>query len=145
MARKINNVDDLEIAIKPLLEDLVNKMADTVYQILNYFLYKYYQSYSPVFYHRSKDFLHSAIKTKAKVTKHKAEAYVYIDYDSLDNYGVSGYQVVAWANEGLHGGQSLGHSTPRVWDDTMGQTVDNGMLLKEAMQYLRSRGITVHT
>lgn len=36
-----------------------------------------------------------------------------------------------------------GSNTPHVWDDTMRETVDNGELLKLAVEYLRSKGISV--
>ena len=73
----------------------------------------------------------------------KCIAYVYIDYDAMDNYiNATGFQVVTWANEGLHGGMSVSHK-PHVWDDTIKQTIDNGSLLKGAIQYLKAKGFTV--
>ena len=47
------------------------------------------------------------------------------------------------ANQGLHGGLNTGSNTPHVWDDTMDNTVNNGELLKLAVEYLRSKGISV--
>lgn len=70
-------------------------------------------------------------------------AYVYIDYDSMNRYvNATGYQVAEWANKGLHGGLSVSHK-PHVWDDTMDETVNNGTLLKMAMEYLKSKGFSV--
>jgi len=72
---------------------------------MNYFLQEYYNSYDPVYYRRSYDFLHSAIKTEAKVVGNKVVASVYIDTDSMDNYyEATGEEVATWANQGTHGG-----------------------------------------
>ena len=71
------------------------------------------------------------------------KASVYIDYDSMNNYvNATGYQAAKWANEGKHGGIEVSHK-PRVWDDTLDETVNNGELLKMAIQYLKSKGISV--
>lgn len=72
------------------------------------------------------------------------EAYVYIDYKSMNNYKkVSGLQVATWGNEGLHGGMNVGNNTPHVWDYTIDETINNGELLRMAIDYLRSKGFTV--
>jgi len=143
VARHINNMDELEKALLPTMTKMVDGMATKVYETLNYFLQEYYSSYSPKSYRRQYDFLRSAVKVEPKIVRGKVIASVYIDYESLDNYkNASGYQVVNWANQGLHGGLDVGDNTPHVWDDTV-EAVDNGTLLKLAIQYLKSRGISV--
>ena len=143
MARNINNMQDLERALQPVLVKMVDKMADKVYETLNYFLYDYYTGWTPDSYQRTKDFLYSAVKVDARPYKNGARASVYIDYDSMNNYvNATGYEVARWANEGLHGGIATSHE-PHVWDDTMDETVNNGELLKLAIQYLKSKGISV--
>ena len=140
----ISTMDDLQNTIMSDINRMVDTLAERVYQTLNYFLKKYYDSYSPISYRRMYDYLHSAIKVDSRMKGNKAEAYVYIDYESMKNYKkVSGLQVAIWANEGLHGGMPLGEDTPHVWDDTIDETVKNGELLKAAIQYLKSRGIMV--
>ena len=144
MARVINNMDELEIVLKPMLKEMVNKMANRVYETLNFFLQQYYDSYNPIYYRRQYDFLRSAVKVDARIVRGKAAAYVYIDTGSMDNYyEATGKQVATWANEGLHGGKNLASNTPHVWDATMANTVDNGALLKDAIAYLKSQGFTV--
>ena len=54
----------------------------------------------------------------------------------------TGYQVAKWANEGLHGGLEVSHK-PHVWDDTINSTINNNSLLELAVEYLKSRGISV--
>ena len=84
------------------------------------------------------------MKVEPKIKGNKVTASVYIDTNSMDNYyNATGSQVAQWANQGLHGGLDTGSKTPRVWDDTMRETVENGELLRLAVEYLRSRGISV--
>lgn len=136
---------ELAKALQPALLKMTDQLADRVYENLNYFLLDYYEGYDPVSYQRTKDFLYSAVKVEAKPYKGGVKASVYIDYDSLTGYrNVSGYQVAKWANEGLHGGIEVDHK-PHVWNDTMRETVDNGELLRLAIDYLKSKGFSVRT
>ena len=140
---KINNINGLEKAFQPIMIGLVNQLADEVYNTLNEFLHDYYSRWRPEIYQRTEDFLRSAVKTEAKMDRGKCVAYVYIDYESMNNYaGVTGYQVATWANEGLHGGLSVSHE-PHVWNDTIDNTINNGNLLKSAIAYLKSKGFSV--
>lgn len=144
MRKRVNNIDELTAALMPVMSGLADELAERVYETLNYFLQEYYKSYNPVSYRRTYDFLRSAVKVEPKVKGNCVEAAVYIDYKSMDNYyDASGYEVAVWANKGLHGGLEIEGSTPHVWDDTMENTVDNGELLRLAVQYLKSRGFSV--
>lgn len=144
MKKHIGNMKDLEKALMPIMVKMVDELAERVYETLNYFLQEYYDSYDPVSYRRTKDFLYSAIKVEPKVVGNEVEASVYIDTDSMDNYyNATGEQVARWANQGTHGGMVTGGKTPRVWNDTMDETVNNGELLKLAVEYLRSKGFSV--
>lgn len=137
-------MNDLAIALQPTLKKMVDGMAQRVYETLNFFLQRYYDSYDPVFYRRQYDFLRSGFKVDARIVRGKAVASVYIDTDYMSNYyGVSGEQATTWANEGLHGGKNLGTNTPHVWDVTMANTVDNRALVRDAVAYLRSQGYIV--
>ena len=143
MAKHVSNMAELAKALMPTMTKMVDVLAERVYETLNYFLQDYYSGYNPSSYQRTKDLLYSAVKVDAKPYKDGVKASVYIDYDALNNYrGATGYQVVKWANEGLHGGMEVDHK-PRVWDDTMDETVNNGELLKLAVEYLRKQGISV--
>lgn len=144
MARSINNMKDLEKALQPVLLGMADELSERVYQTLNYFLQEYYNSYSPKSYRRQFDFLRSSVKVKSKMSGNKAVASVYIDTDAMDDYyNATGYQVADWANRGLHGGLDTGGNTPHVWDDTLDKTVNGGELLRLAVDYLKSKGITV--
>lgn len=143
MAIHVKNMKELNKALQPVMKGMVDKMAERVYETLNYFLLDYYAGYEPSSYQRTKDFLFSAVKIDAHPYRGGVRASVYIDYDALDDYrGVSGYQVVKWSNEGSHGGMEVDHK-PHVWDDTMRETLDNGELLRLALEYLKSKGFSV--
>lgn len=143
MAVHIKNMKELNKALQPVMMGMVNKMAERVYETLNYFLLDYYAGYDPSSYQRTKDFLYSVVKVDAHPYKGGVRASVYIDTDAMNSYqNVSGYQVAQWANEGLHGGIEVDHK-PHVWDDTMRETIGNGELLKLAMDYLKSKGFSV--
>ena len=140
MAIHINNIDELEKALQPTMQKMVDGMTNRVYQTLNFFLQMYYNSYDPIYYRRQYDFLRSGFKVDARIVRGKAVASVYIDVDYMSNYyGVTGQQVATWAN----GGKNLASTTPRVWDETIANTVDNGAFLRDAVDYLRSQGFTV--
>ena len=139
-------MDQLQAALMPAMTRMVDELAERVYETLNYFLQEYYNSYDPKSYRRQYDFLRSAVKVEPKITGSRVIASVYTDTDYMDNYyNASGYQVALWANKGLHGGLHTGNNTPHVWDDTMKETVDNGELLKLAIDYLKSEGFSVST
>ena len=144
MVKFISNMNQLQAALMPTMTQMVDVLANRAYETLNYFLQEYYNSYDPKSYRRQYDYLRSAIKVKPKIQGNKVTAFVYIDTESMDNYyNATGYQVAEWANKGLHGGLDTGSDTPHVWDDTMDQTVNNGELLRLAVDYLKSKGFSV--
>ena len=144
MAKHMKNMDELAKALQPVMLGMVDELAERVYKTLNYFLQEYYNSYDPKSYRRQYDFLRSAVKVKPKVMGNKVVASVYIDTDSMDSYyNATGEQVASWANQGLHGGLDTGNNTPHVWNDTIKTTVENGELLKLAMDYLKKKGFSV--
>ena len=144
MAKHIRNMDELQKALQPVMMGMVDELAERVYETLNYFLQEYYNSYTPMYYRRQYDFLQSAVKVKPQIKGNKVVASVYIDTDYMDNYyNATGEQVATWANQGLHGGSIQGNNTPHVWDDTIDETVNNGELLKLAVEYLKNKGISV--
>ncbi len=144
MVKHISNMNQLQAALMPIMVKMVDELAERVYETLNYFLQEYYNSYDPKSYQRQYDFLRSAVKVEPKIKGSKVTASIYIDTESMDNYyNATGAQVAQWANQGLHGGLNTGGNTPHVWDDTMDETVNNGELLKLAVEYLRSKGFSV--
>lgn len=144
MAKHIRNMDELQAALMPEIKNMMGVLTDRVYETLNHFLQEYYDSYEPKSYQRRYDFLCSAVKVEPKIVGNRVIASVYIDIYAMDDYyNATGKQVATWANKGLHGGQDLGNNTPHVWNDMMDETVNNGELLKLAVEYLREKGILV--
>ena len=136
-------MNDLQKALQPVMTKMVDQLAERVYETLNHFLNDYYTGWTPNSYRRTEAFLRSAVKVDARPYKGGVKASVYIDYNSMDDYvNATGYQVAEWANTGLHGGLSVSHK-PRVWDDTLDNTINNGCILNLSIQYLRSQGIPV--
>lgn len=143
MAKHISNMNQLQKALQPVMKNMVDKLADRVYETLNYYLNDYYIGWTPESYRRTEAFLRSAVKVDAYPDKGGVRACVYIDYNSMDDYvDATGYQVAAFANEGTHGGLSVNHE-PHVWDDTIDATINNGSLIELAVKYLRSQGMPV--
>ena len=143
MAIRISNMNQLQKALQPVMKNMVDKLADRVYETLNYYLNDYYIGWTPESYRRTEAFLRSAVKVDAYPDKGGVRACVYIDYNSMDDYvDATGYQVAAFANEGTHGGLSVNHE-PHVWDDTIDATINNGSLIELAVKYLRSQGMPV--
>ena len=139
MTKHISNMNQLQAALMPTMVKMVDELTERVYETLNYFLQGYYNSYDPKSYRRQYDFLRSAVKVEPKIKGSKVTASVYIDTEYMDNYyNATGVQVAQWGNQGLHGGLNTNSKTPHVWDDTVDNTVNNGKLLKLAVDYLRS-------
>ncbi len=78
MANRVSNIEELSAALMPTMEVMVAKMADRVYQTLNYFLQSYYNSYDLTSYRRQYDFLRSAVKVEPRRIGNRVVASVYI-------------------------------------------------------------------
>lgn len=144
MVKRISSMNELQKELISAIAKMVNTLAEKVYETLNYFLQEYYDDYDPKSYRRQYDFLRSAVKVESKIKRNKVVASVYIDTDSMNNYyDATGEQVARLANQGTHGCMVTGIKTPRVWDDTMDETVNNGELLRLAIEYLKSKGFSV--
>lgn len=86
MAVHVKNMKELNKALQPVMKGMVDKMAERVYETLNYFLEDYYAGYDPVSYQRTKDLLYSAVKVDAHPYKGGVRASVYIDTDAMNSY-----------------------------------------------------------
>ena len=143
MAKHVRNMNELQKALQPTMIKMVDKLAQRVYETLNYFMSDYYTGWTPESYRRTEAFLRSAVKVDAYPDKGGVKASVYIDYESMNNYvDATGFEVATFANTGTHGGLSVNHK-PHVWQDTIDNTVNNGELLKLAVDYLKSKGFSV--
>jgi hypothetical protein len=134
---------DLEKFMLEHCKQLCEYATNEVYETINYFLNQYYIEWTPSHYQRTEEFLRSAFKTELKRVGNGYQAVVGIDYESLDNYKeATGFDVVVFANQGLHGGLDVDTNT-HVWDDSIDSTIESGQLLADCIIFLKSRGLTV--
>lgn len=136
------NSKDLENYLKLKAKQVCDYASNIVYEAINYYLNQYYQEWTPASYIRTEQLLRSAFKTKATFTGNSWNAEVGIDYDSLDYIDAEGYNVVNFANSGLHGGLEVGTDT-HIYDDAIDKTIRNGQLLDDIIKYIQGKGITV--
>ena len=116
--------------------------GNELFEAINYFLAQYYNEWEGD-YQRTYDLLHSAFKTEVKKVGNGYQVEVGIDYESLDNYeNATGFQVVTWANQALHGSIDVGTNT-HVWDDAMDSTINSGQLLADCIMFLKGKGFTI--
>jgi hypothetical protein len=144
MATRTGGKKELEQFLLEQCRQLCEFAANEVYEAINYFIAQYYsEDWDNRSYQRTEAFLRSAFKTEVKKVGNGYQAVVGIDYESLNEYeNATGFQVVKWSNEGLHGGIDVGTNT-HVWDDAMDSTINSGQLLSDCIKYLRSKGLTI--
>lgn len=143
MATKIGGKKELEHYIAEQCKQLCEFAANEVYEAISYFLAQYYDEWSPSSYQRSYDLLHSAFKTEVKKNGKGYYVEVGIDYESLNNYeDATGWEVVNWSNQGLHGSLDVGTDT-RVYDDAIDSTITSGQLLADCILFLKGKGINI--
>jgi hypothetical protein len=144
----INNPEQFEAFLKNQAKTVCDFGTNEIYEAINYCLNQYYTEWTPDSYNRTEQLLRSAFKTTAKWNGNGFIAEVGIDFDSLDYDEATGFDVVSWANQsGIHGGldvSSEGADT-RVFDDAVDMTIRNGQLLRDVINLLKSKGITVIT
>lgn len=100
LKKQFSNINQLQKALQPVMKNMVNKLAERVYETLNYYLSDYYIGWMPESYSRTEAFLRSAVKVDAYPDKGGVRACVYIDSDSMGDYvNATGYQVATFANQ----------------------------------------------
>lgn len=140
---KVRNMAELEKVMLEQCKKLCEFASDEVHKAVDKYIKQYYSEWTPSVYERTYDFLGSAFKTDVVRKGNGYEAVVYIDYESLNKYkDDTGFQVVTWANQGLHGGLDVGTDTA-VWDDAIDETVRSGQLLNDCIEFLKKQGFNV--
>lgn len=149
------NKEQLENFLLKKCKTAVANTEKKVYKTIDGCLKKYYSEFEPKEYIRTKQLLHSLVKTDVKQVGKGYEAEVYFDESALDyqtgwveikstqETGAMGYatwgaeEVLDTAMHGTHGGYISG--TP-IWDKSMSILGDIRQLLK---QELISLGVIV--
>lgn len=107
---------------------------EKVFQIIDKVLAQWYREYDPVFYERTRQLLHSLVKSDIIPAANGYEAEVYFDASKLDysfkylngkkypHHGASGEDVLQAAMNGGHGasGWKIASVTTPVWDKSIG-------------------------
>ena len=126
-------------------EDSMKRAAELVQKIIHAHIEEYYAEYDPIRYERTEQFLHSCVTSDVYRRGDVFCVEIYIDYDHM-YYKISNpWQVVDWANRGLHGGydnKELGVSQPfsHFWDDAMEEIIpDKAMLIQNFIKWLEEK------
>lgn len=117
------NIKNIKEVQKTIENNLI-RSGELIQGIIREFIQIYYNEYEPEQYDRTEQFLNSC--TVSKIYK-KGDNYcidIYINFNNMYYKLSNPWQVVNWANRGLHGGYDnvqLGVSTPfsHFWDDAM--------------------------
>jgi len=146
--------------IKELKRDLVKKeliavkqAQEYVYNLIDNYLQQYYSDYDPTVYERTRQLLHSLVKSNVKRINGGYEASVYFDLSKMDysyklvngikkpNHGWSAEATMETAGRGEHGGKVVVAEGAAIWADPIAifqHTMINPNKLKE---YLEEMGV----
>lgn len=127
------------------LEENLKRAAELIQQIIHAHIEEYYNEYEPEKYERTKQFLHSCVTSEVYKKGKNFCIDIYIDYNHM-YYKISNpWQVVDWANRGMHGGydnEQLGISQPfsHFWDDAMDEIIiDKTLVIEEFIKWLEEK------
>ncbi len=128
------NPVELESYFLSKIHASTEKVEEEVYRIIDRVLAKWYGEYDPVMYQRTKQLLHSLVKSEVIPTANGFEAEVYFDTGRMNysfkmlgkkmypNNGPSGEEVLQAAMQGGHGaaGWNIAATTTPVWSESVG-------------------------
>lgn len=127
------NKRDIELYLKERLKNATFDVQQKIYDVIDKVLAKWYGEYDPSMYHRTRQLLHSLVKSEIVATDNGYETRVYFDASSMDysfkflrgqmysHNGASGEEVLDAAMHGSHGatGWKIADTTTPVWDTSM--------------------------
>jgi len=137
----IKTYSELYKLMENSLKNALDKSAEEIKQMIEFFIAKYYSEYEPKQYDRTYQFLNSCTRTEVFKVGNSFKVSVFIDYINLD-YDIDGYDVVNMANLGYHGRPSIKTKT-QFWSDSMEELKQGRFLQDEFAKFLRSQGWTV--
>lgn len=137
----IKTYSELYKLMENSLKNDLDKSAEEIKQMIEFFIAKYYSEYEPKQYDRTYQFLNSCTRTEVFKVGNSFKVSVFIDYINLD-YDIDGYDVVNMANLGYHGRPSIKTKT-QFWSDSMEELKQGRFLQDEFAKFLRSQGWTV--
>ena len=138
----IKTYSELYKLMENSLKNALDKSAEEIKQMIEFFIAKYYSEYEPKQYERTFQFLNSCIKTDVKKDGDSYKVVVFIDYINLDYEDIVGYDGVSMANLGYHGRPSIKTKT-QFWSDSMEELKQGRFIQEEFAKFLRSQGWNV--
>lgn len=151
MAKIFKNENQLKEFLMAKCQSAIVKTQEQVYQIIDNMLEAYYADYTPIpvdegGYERTKQLLHSCVKSEIRQTTKGFEADVYFKkYNYSTGRKPTSEQVINTAAQGLHGVADgdgwlyvAGDNYLSIWDDFL-QSDAMDMLVNE----LRAQGIPI--
>lgn len=128
------STNELKSYLLSKMQPAISIVEEKIYQVIDKVLAQWYGEYDPVVYERTKQLLHSLVKSDIKSTSNGYEAEVYFDATQLDysfkylngqkyqHQGASGEEVLQAAMNGGHGavGWKIAATTTPIWDKSIG-------------------------
>lgn len=128
------STDELKSYLLSKMQPAISTAEEKVYQVIDKILAQWYGEYDPVLYERTRQLLHSLVKSNVTPTANGYEAEVYFDASKLDysfkyingqkypHQGASSEDVMQAAMNGGHGavGWKIAATTTPIWDKSVG-------------------------
>ena len=128
----------------------MQRAEEYVYSLIDQYLHDFYNDYVPDKYKRTRQLLHSLVKSDIRKSGNGWESYVYFDCTSLkyikpsNKEPVDGIQVVSAAAKGEHGAEGL-HTEfgtgVNIWNTPV--EIINSEFIEKFKEYLIDAGIPV--
>lgn len=149
------STDELKSYLLSKIQLTISATEEKIYQVIDKILTQWYGEYDPVLYERTRQLLHSLVKSNVILTANGYEAEIYFDTSKLDysfkyinghkypHQGASGEDVMQAAMSGGHGasGLKIAATTTPIWDKSIG--IINTEVYNTIKQALISEGIPV--
>ena len=138
----IKTYSELYKRIENSLKIALDKSANEIKEMIEFFIAKYYSEYEPKQYERTFQFLNSCVRTNVYRDGNAYKVVVYIDYINLDYEDIEGYDVINMANLGFHGRPSIKTKT-EFWSDSIEELKQGRFIQNEFAKFLKENGWTV--
>lgn len=165
MATVIKNFGQLSKALEAKIMAVLDLVAEDVKKEIDETLDKYYEEYSPIYYHRTDQLRNCCKIGKPRINNGSISIEVYLDVSSLSysTLGADPYKTVVAANSGLHGGWDVSHlpsgqvswsaisgntgesfgSGTQIWEEPINELIDNGKLITIFKKCAKQRGLNI--
>lgn len=150
--RRVRNLaaktyDELFKNITNTFESTLEAVAVLIQEIIKEHIREYYSEFDPEYYIRTNQFLNSCVRSDMYIRNGKPCIDVYINYNNIYYEVESPWQVINWANRGLHGGydpnvrnEGLNYRYSHFWDDAMDEiTPSNSEVIQNFIKWMTEK------